>query len=207
MLRITASQVAAATTCGLWLCLCFARVHACLIPGAALLGGPAACQAGRRGVLEAPPPTSPDPTTKLWDLSRTPLGSFSAAPLRHGVCDQAIRALHVLLLRVGGRQEDPDQACDSHRRRPDGRGHRAGERAARPGCAGTISKRSKRAPRAPLFHIWSLWPEHVSEPASPSQGRLREEHWFTPARRSWTVHTSACRCVQSWRVRLLTTES
>lgn len=148
MLRITippAHKVAPASTIGLLLRLCLQESILARVPGSALQRGPAACQTGGWGVHQAPPPTSPAPPTKLWGLSRCPLCAFSAAPLRHGVRDPAIRALHVLLcLRVCGRQEDPDQACDGHRRRADGRGHRAGEGVARPGCRGSSSKPAEK---------------------------------------------------------------
>lgn len=137
MLTITTSpahQIVKATTGGLLAGLCFARILFAGVLAPPSGGGPAACQEGGRGVPKAPPPTSPTPPTRLRDLSRCPRCSFSAAPLSYGVRDQAIRPLHVLLLFlcVGGRQEDPDQACDGHRRRTDGRRHRAGERASRP---------------------------------------------------------------------------
>lgn len=162
--------------------LCFARVHASLSPGTALRGGPAACQTGGWGVLEAPPLTSPTPPTKLWDLSRCPGCWFSAASLSYGVRDQAIRALHVLLfLCVGGRQEDPDQACDGHRRRADGRRHRAGERALSPGCGGVEVQSCPRRCSILHFSRTTAFGPILMCTLLNKRGRLGGEHWCTRA--------------------------
>lgn len=157
-------------------------------------------EAGGWGVFEAPPPTSPTPPTTLRDLSCCPHCSSSAAALSYGVRDQAILALHVLLfLCVGGRQEDPDQACDRHRRRADGRRHRAGERASRPGCGGNSLMKSEKVQHASVSQNYSLRPDPYVHASQLTAG---------PGKARWSALVHACTlelncaqlCVQSCRV-------
>lgn len=144
------------------------------VPGSALREGPAVCQAG--GWAR----TRPRLLRNLPALPREVLGPLARSPLlvhpcsaHHGVRDQAVRALHVLLLlRSRCRQEDPDQACDGHRRRADGGGHRAGERVARPGCRGSRWKPAEKAQHAPLSQVQSFWSDS-SVHAAPGPEKAR----------------------------------